>query len=182
MVKIRKRRSKKVAKPPEAGKSFLPEDDRRITVKHRLNPQPPRQPAPAITEASRVSRTDVQERLMRAMKTLRAIPDRERRFFVMRSSSPDYVREYIDAYDPDNDEGPRFQPTPADVSDFLTALSWVRHLEKSAWQILWWRSFDVSFGVIAKQIGRSDETARKRFEEAVTDAWIAVNNPRKMAS
>jgi len=115
------------------------------------------------------------------MKTLRALPDREKRFFVVKSSSPDYVREYMDAYDPDNDIAPRFNPTPSDVSDCLTALSWVRHLDKKAWQVLWWRSFDVSFGLIAKYIGRSDETARKRFEEAVTDAWIAVNNPKKVA-
>lgn len=109
------------------------------------------------------------------MKTLRAVPDKERRFFIVKSSSPDYVREYIDAYDPDDDAMPRFQPTPADVSDYLTALSWVRHLDKAAWRILWWRSFDVSFGLIGKNIGRSDETARKRYETAITDAWIAAN-------
>ncbi|KAA0697695.1 hypothetical protein DTW90_18535 [Neorhizobium sp. P12A] len=112
---------------------------------------------------------------MTAMKTLRAMPDKERRFFVMKSSSPDYIREYIDAYDPEDDVQPRFRPTPADVSDYLTALSWVRHLDRAAWRILWWRSFDVSFGLIGKKIGRSDETARKRYETAVTDAWIAAN-------
>ncbi len=112
---------------------------------------------------------------MRAMKTLRAVPDRERRFFIVKSSSPDYIREYLDAYDPDDDIQPRFQPTPRDISDYLTALSWVRHLDRSAWKILWARSFDVSFGLIGKQIGRSDETARKRFETAITDAWIAAN-------
>jgi hypothetical protein len=112
---------------------------------------------------------------MTAMKTLRAVPDKERRFFIVRSSSPDYIRDYIDAYDPEADTQPRFQPTPADVSDYLTALSWVRHLDLAAWRILWWRSFDVSFGLIGKKIGRSDETARKRYETAITDAWIAAN-------
>lgn len=128
-----------------------------------------------------MSRTDVAERLLTAMKTLRALPDREKRFFIVKSSSPDYVRAYMDAYDPDNDYGPRFQPTPADVSDCLVALSWIRHLEFSAWKIVWWRSFDMSFGVIGKQIGRSDETARRRYEDVITDGWIAVNNPRKVA-
>ncbi|MEZ2220750.1 DUF6362 family protein [Rhizobium sp. RCC_161_2] len=183
MAKIRKKRENKIKGGlPGPGKKVLPEDDRQVTAKHRLAPQPPRRPAPPIATVSRVSRTNVQERVIRAMKTLRALPDREKRFFIVKSSSPDYVREYMDAYDQDNDIVPRFNPTPADVSDCLTALSWIRHLDKRAWQILWWRSFDVSFGLIAKYIGRSDETARKRFEEAITDAWIAVNNPKKMAS
>lgn len=184
MAKIRKKRERKTANGlPPPGCAVLPEDDQtiRVTAKHRLNPQPPRRPAPAITKGERVSRTDVHERLIRALKTLRALPDREKRFFIVKSSSPDYVREYMDAYDPDNDYGPRFQPTPSDVSDCLTALSWIRHLDKAAWQIVWWRSFDVSFGLIGKRIGRSDETARRRFEDVITDAWIAVNNPRKVA-
>ncbi|WP_409527632.1 DUF6362 family protein [Rhizobium sp. BK313] len=54
-------------------------------------------------------------------------------------------------------------------------MSWVRHLGKPTWQILWWRSFDLSFRLIGKYIGRSNETARKRYETAVTDAWIAAN-------
>ncbi|MBB3458068.1 hypothetical protein FHT86_006393 [Rhizobium sp. BK313] len=54
---------------------------------------------------------------MTAMKTIRAVPDRERRFFVVKSDSPDYICEYIDAYDPENKIIPRFRPTPADVSD-----------------------------------------------------------------
>lgn len=178
MPKIRKAREKTpAAKPRVPGCMVLPEDSHvRIHNRASLRAQPDRRPAPRVASSkTKVPRTEVEERLMRAMKTLRAVPDRERRFFIIKSSSPDYVREYLDAYDPDDDAQPRFQPTPADVSDYLTALSWVRHLDRSAWRILWWRSFDVSFGLIGKQIGRSDETARKRFETAITDAWIAAN-------
>lgn len=176
MPKIRKAREKKqtVAGP---GRSLLPEDGPfRVHNRAQIPAQPTRRPAPRVGPSNvRVSRTDIERRLMTGMKTLRAVPDRERRFFVLKSSSPDYIREYIDAYDPDDDIQPRFQPTPIDVSDYLTALSWVRHLDKAAWRILWWRSFDVSFGLIGKKIGRSDETARKRYETAITDAWIAAN-------
>lgn len=112
---------------------------------------------------------------MTAMRTLRALPDKERRFFVVKSSSPDYIHEYIDAYNSVEEVMPKFRPSPTDVSDCLYALSWVRHMPKNMWQILWWRSFELSYGVIAKYIGRSDETARKRFEEAITDAWAAAN-------
>jgi hypothetical protein len=179
MVKIRKRRetTKKADVLGEPGRAILPEDLRWINGHSRLQRQPARRPAPKIVGVGSVPRSDVESRLLTAMKTLRALPDRERRFFVAKSSSPDYVRDYIDAYDPDVEIMPRFQPTPKDVSDCLTALSWVRHLDKPVWQILWWRSFDISFGLIAKYIGRSDEAARKRYENAVMDAWIAANTP-----
>jgi hypothetical protein len=142
----------------------------------KLAPQPDRRPAPRVKSRERVSRTDVEQRLLTAMKTLRAVPDRERRFFIMKSSSPDYVQESVTAYAAVEDVAPRFQPTSAEVSDCLIALSWVRHLDRAAWQILWWRSCELSFGVIGKFINRSDETARRRFEVAVTDSWIAANN------
>jgi hypothetical protein len=74
------------------------------------------------------------------MRTLRAMPDRERRFFIVKSSSPDNVQESVTAYAAVEDIGPRFQPSPADISDCLTALAWVRHLDRAAWQILWRRS------------------------------------------
>lgn len=180
MAKTRLKRQtkpKEVRGLPEPGCTILPEDDRRpgTGIVHRLHAQPPRRPAPRVKSKERVSRSDVQHRLMTAMKTLRAMPDRERRFFIVKSSSPDYVQESITAYAAVEDIGPRFQPTPAEIGDCLTALAWVRHLDIAAWRILWWRSFDLSFGVIGKYIGRSDETARKRFETAVTDAWIAAN-------
>ena len=107
------------------------------------------------------------------MRTLRALPDR--RFFIVKSSSPDYVQEAVTAYAAVESIKPRFQPLTANVSKCLPALAWVRHLDRSAWQILWFRSFELSFGVIGKYIGRSDETARKHCETAITCVWIAAN-------
>jgi hypothetical protein len=178
MPKIRAKRQSKPKKfegLPPPGCMVLPEDSRMPTARMKLAPQPDRRPAPRVKNGGRVSRTDVEHRLMTAMKTLRAVPDRERRFFILKSSSPDYVQESVTAYAAVEDIAPRFQPTPAQIGDCLTALAWVRHLDRAAWQILWWRSFELSFGLIGKYIGRSDEAARKRFETAVTDAWIAAN-------
>lgn len=118
---------------------------------------------------------DVERRIMRGMQTLRAVPDREKRFFAVRSGFPDYVQEHIDAYASVEAEEPRFRPSPSDVSEYLTSLSWTRHLPSHMWKILWWRSFDLSFGLIGKYLGQSDETARRRFREAITDAWQAAN-------
>ena len=151
------------------------EDSRYVHNLSSLRSQPNRAPGPRVASSLRVPKTQVRERVITAMKTLRALPDREKRFFIVRSSAPDYIQEYIDAYNSLEIHIPEYRPSPSDVSDCLTALSWVRHLEKRQWQILWWRSFDLSFGTIAEYIGRSDETARKRFDEAITDAWIAAN-------
>ena len=172
-TKIRKKRAMKAANEP--GRAVLPEDLQWVNSRSTLKAQPDRKAAPKVVSTCRIPRSDVHERLMTAMKTLRAIPDREKRFFVVKSTSPDYVHDYIDAYNSVEELMPKFRPSPANVSDCLVALSWVRHMRKDQWQILWWRSFELSFGLIAQYIGRSDETARKRFEEAVTDAWAAAN-------
>lgn len=173
--RIRKRTSKKLQPANQPGRAVLPEDSGMVNNTMRLKSQPERAPAPRIVSSCRVPRSLVQERIMTAMKTLRALPDKERRFFIVKSSSLDYIHEYIDAYNSVEEVMPKFRPSPADVSDCLVALSWVRHMDKSQWRILWWRSFELSFGLIGKYIGRSDETARKRFEDAVTDAWAAAN-------
>lgn len=116
----------------------------------------------------------VERRLMRAMKTVRALPDREHRF--QRGGQPNrcniaVVQEYMDAYGREEEHGPPFRPTAADVSDMLTALDWLRGLEKNECKLLWWRSFEVSFRVIAARLGRSDETARTRYRDALLKAW-----------
>jgi hypothetical protein len=112
---------------------------------------------------------------MRAMKTLRSLPDRERRFHMVKTAWPTYTQEAMDAYASVEATVPRFNPLPSDVSDFLLALSWTRHLCKRDWNILWWRSFELSFGTIARYIGRSDETARRRFKEIMIDVWCSAN-------
>lgn len=160
---------------PEPGRRRLPEDFGWISNRSTLKQQPERTSAPKVVSSCRVPRSDVERRLLTAMKTIRALPDRERRFFIIKSTSPDYIHEYMDAYNSVEELVPKFKPSPADVDDCLVALSWIRHLPKKSWQILWWRSFELSYGLIARYIGRSDETARKRFEEAITDAWAAAN-------
>jgi len=179
-----KKRGKRRGKPALVpGMKSLPEDHSRVTGRLKLAKQPARQVAPLYLGGDpSMSRRQVEEKILRAMQTLRSVPDRERRFFIVKSSSPDYVQEYIDAYASVEAVAPKFQPSPEDVSDYLNVLMWVRHLPKSSWNILWWRSFGLSFGLIAEYIGRSDETARTRYKEALTDAWMAATGlSRKLA-
>ncbi len=119
---------------------------------------------------------DAERRILRACKTVRAVPDQEQRF--LRYQGPGYVRsivqEFWDAYNSSEVKN-RFQPTPFDISDMLVALSWANILEKGEWNYIWWRSFDLSFGVIAGRIGRSDETARRRYRDAILKVWYEAN-------
>lgn len=160
----------------EPGRAILDEDQASwVTGRFTLKPELRVYRGPLATETVNCSIADCETRLMRAMMTLRAMPDRERRFFIVKSNMPPYVQEQIDAYAAVEEHAPRFEPTPFDVGDYLTALSWARHLPRTQWRILWWRSFGLSFGQIAHYIGRSDETARRNFKEAIIDVWTAAN-------
>lgn len=172
----RKRAGRPVTEP---GRARLPED----VIRNRNMDSGPRrgarkrEPAPRVKVKPdrKVDILEVERRIIRAMKTLRSLPDRERRFHTVGSAWPPYAQEAMDAYASVEAIAPRFNPSPFDVSDFLTALSWARHLPKKDWDILWWRSFELSFGVIAEYIGRSDETARRRYRDIMVDVWCSAN-------
>lgn len=117
----------------------------------------------------------VERRVMRAFKTLRVLPDPDRRFSAGRSAWPEILQLREEAYGYTEVSMPRFRPTHFDVGDMLTALDWVRVLTKSDRKLVWWRSFDVSFNQIGLRLGRSDETARRRYKDAMIQIWIEAN-------
>lgn len=179
MARPRKRRKTKVEKKMEPGRAVLPEDRIRRAAEVLKPPSKRgrrrRVLGPLATETVECGQTEIETRVLRAMQTLRAMPDGDRRMMSMKVGWPEYTREYLDAYGADNARMPRFRPTPADVSDYLTALSWVRHLPRYHWNLIWARSFGYSFGVMAKFTGQSDETVRRHYREAITDVWMAAN-------
>lgn len=129
-------------------------------------------------EARRISPllvTDVERRLLRSCKTLRALPDREARFHVVRSHWPETKDDPDEAYGYTEETLPKFRPSPSDVSDFLIALSWIRGIPRREFNLVWWRSFGVSFKHIGIRIGRSDDTARARYKDVILGAWYAAN-------
>jgi hypothetical protein len=130
-------------------------------------------PAPILTE--QVEMPEVERRVIRALKTVRALPDREARFQRYQNAWPPYIQEYIDAYSAEEERFPRFRPTPFDVSDMLTALGWLNVLHKNDKRIVIARSYGVSFNQIASRIGRSDETARRRYRDVMVQLWAEAN-------
>lgn len=117
----------------------------------------------------------VERRFLRACKTLRAVPDRERRFQQVESCWPEFVREAAEAYGYTEATMPRFRPTPFDVSDMLDALAWARKLQDNEFKLAWRRSFDLSFGQIGRRMGKSDETVRRYYRDVMVKLWTHAN-------
>ena len=118
---------------------------------------------------------EVERRVLRACRTIRALPDRDRRFFHSFNSWPEVVQEVTEAYGYTETTMPRFRPTPGDVSDCMTALAWARGIPRNEWKLVWWRSFGVSFKHIGLRLGRSDDTARRRYKDAILGLWCCAN-------
>ena len=118
---------------------------------------------------------DVENRMLRACKTIRAIPDPDRRYQSMHNCWPEVRRNAADAYGYDQATLPRFRPSPSDVSDCLTALAWARAIPKREFKLILWRSFGLSFRHIGIRLGRSDETARLRYRDAILRIWQEAN-------
>lgn len=138
----------------------------------------------AIEVSREIPITDVERRLLRACKTLRALPDRERGWQVVRSLWPAGPAEtaLIDQVDL-HVRPPKFVPTPKDVGDYLVALSWLKGIKKEQFRFLWWRSCQLSFGWMSRRIGYlSDETCRRRYKEIILNAWYAANWPDTKSS
>lgn len=95
-------------------------------------PKPPR-----ISEAEALRRT------LAAIRTMRALPDRERRFLLAgtKSAMPQYVVEFSDlvaqAEQTQDDVDPRevFKPTRADVADAVIAYGWFSQLSLLDWNV-----------------------------------------------
>jgi hypothetical protein len=125
----------------------------------------------------------VEMRVIRALKTLQSIPDPDSRFlrtFHGRGSSwPETVLEAQDCYgyaEAKLSPLEQFRPTPRDISDMLTALSWLNILTKQERQLIKWRSDGYSFKQMADNIHRSAEAARKRYNSAMQRVWRAATS------
>jgi hypothetical protein len=107
----------------------------------------------------------VESRILRACKTIRAWPDKERRGCtgagIWRQAVTDWTESGFADY------APRFQPSAFDSGDCLDALEWLRGIAPPSFRLIWWRSFDASFVRIAGKIGRCDRTARRWYGEAI---------------
>lgn len=126
---------------------------------------------------------DVERRFIRAIKTIHVLPEPGARFLRytggMSSIWQNSVNNAEEAYGYTEETLPRFRPTRADVGDVLTALAWARPLEKNELRLVEWRARGLSHRQVAARIGRSDETARRRYLDIMLKVWLEANT-RKM--
>ncbi len=117
-------------------------------------------------------------RLMeRAIKTLRALPERDRPRQI-KGGWPDVVRDPLDAYGYTEAKPPRFRPSPHDVSVMLDVLGWITWLEqqndgKRGAQMIVARAFGVPWWAIGSRFGRDPRTIQRWYEGAVARVYSA---------
>lgn len=114
------------------------------------------------------------ELLRRAVLTLAALPDRDKRYLASleRSSLPEPLGDDKLAYGYHAPRTRRFKPTPADISRCLDVLSWLTWLESQPGgdrdvKIIVAKAFGAPMWRIGQQFDRSEQTIRRWYDGAV---------------
>lgn len=157
--------------------------------------------------AGEIDEDEVRNRLYWAIKTLQALKDPEWRFLTAgnRINWPATIAEFSDlqarAENHDNKDSAlrkaKFVPTRAHLRDMDEPLEWFqglnlppseRHalirqrlhpLSDEQW-LVWWRARDLSYSTVAKNIGGTDETARRRTDAVFRRLTAIANEPSRI--
>lgn len=115
----------------------------------------------------------IERRLHRAILTLDATADPDARFRAPpQSACPDWIRDYHATHDPETLRSAipapaRFQPTPEDVDDMLTALTWITLETRWHYPLMRARAYGHSFQAIANVRGRTKEHWRRTYRQTL---------------
>lgn len=150
-----------------------------------------------------ISIADVERRILRAVRTLKCVRDRDKAFLSAgsRSSMPAYKVEWSDLVaraelqEPEPGLAAPFFPTRADIGDYLTALDWVAGLARlpskraprakrrvtsefpSATDqlILFLIAFEFSFAAVGRKINKNEFEVKRRYRAILDDCWRIAN-------
>lgn len=134
-----------------------------------------------------VSIEDVERRVLRGIRTLGVLRDREADWLRVKACWPATLVEWADllarAENPDlDDKPPRFEPTRADLGDYLTALSWFAKLQGGRpgrlagdQRIVQRVAYEWSFEAIAREIGQHHDSVRNRYRKSIRRCWELAN-------
>lgn len=122
---------------------------------------------------------EVESRILQACRTERADrarvgPKRLKSFWVITSDDPDVAYGYTEIRTPPE------EPTPEQVTDYEVAMSWTRGISKAKWRFIWWRSFGMSFRRMSDFIHASEDTAERRYKEAMREVHFNANSPSRL--
>ena len=135
-----------------------------------------------------LSWSETEERLSEAIRTLAALPDRERKWVYAKLSSwPEVLREAVDvmslalerlrdgkvsAYEALAE--PRWQPSKEAIDRLDETLPWLTLLDERELKIVTLRAFRVSWLKISWRYGRSDTTVQRWHHDAIERVRQAV--------
>jgi Domain of unknown function (DUF6362) len=116
----------------------------------------------------------VAARLGEAIRTLAALPDRERGWLLgMRSAwptpIPDFWQEFGRAVEHGNRAlNPRAPaPTPEAIDRMLPTLQWLAWIGEAERKIVWSRAFNVPWWLLATRFNKSEKTLQRRHDQAM---------------
>lgn len=156
----------------------LPNPKDRVRLRDRLAPAgaPPLPETIAYAAPGAITLLECEARLLRALKTDRALPDDDRAKLRVRSNWPATAPEPGDV-PPEITR--RWQPFEQDVGDYLTAMAWFAALSGAEKRLVRRRAAGASFIRMAEEDGgRSDEWARQQYIAAITRTWTIANDGR----
>jgi hypothetical protein len=153
---------------PEPDPPLVPPAARRKGVRLLLPGELPLPTAIAYSPPHRITLEECEARLLRALKTDRYLPDRERAQLRVRVFGLDT--------EPAPGDWPagistRWSPFPQDTQDYLVAMAWFAALTKRERMLIKQRAMGWSFVRIGDERGRSDEWAKQQYLEALVRAW-----------
>lgn len=127
-----------------------------------------------------ITKRDVKTRILRALKTLDVQPDPDWKFFRIKSSMPDYVRDKLDPKDEQwvrNEElssPKKFLAEPEDIERYLDDLEWLNPLTQEERDIIAWRARDFAYRDIAQWLDITERQAENEFKAAISNCWCVA--------
>ena len=152
-----------------------------------------------------ISHNDVERRILRAVRTLKCVRDRDAAFLSAgsRSSMPAYLVEFADLVaraelqEPEPGLASPFFPTRFDIGDYLVALDWLAGLARlprkraprskrrgnsdfpadTDQRIVVWIAFEFSCAAIGRmrEVNKNEFEVKRRYRTILDDCWRIAN-------
>lgn len=120
---------------------------------------------------------DIADQLHEAIRTLAALPDRERRYLNNRVTAwPEPLREIGEVFAVAVEAGGRHEdmrarrdpPSPEAIDRMLPCLMWLRWLDRRQRQVVTGRAHRIAWWKLGAKAGRSEQTMQRWHAEAIS--------------
>lgn len=124
-----------------------------------------------------VAMDSIRDQLFTAIRTLVAIPDREKGWLQVRSAWPATLREEAEVFANAVETGGRYEamrlervrPSPSDIDAMIPCLLWMVWLTEKERHLIWMRAFSVPWWKIAAKYNITEVTAHRWMRRATEE-------------